>query len=219
MKHAMTLMLSLLPATLNADQLTCADETIQVVDAGEYSERMCSVASAAAEELRACNLTLDQNVTIRLSRNLGEVCVGLYHCGEGQIEISHPDVLAERIEDSSLFSALDVMTYFDSIIFHELVHAAFDSVPCPFAACPATSEYLAYGLQLRALSEEDREKMGLGTVPGEKVSRDAINAVMVYWAPDRFAVKAWSHLMQRPDTCDYVKLIADGAIRFDYEHP
>lgn len=38
-------------------------------------------------------------------------------------------------------------------------------------------------------------------------------------APDRFAGLAWAHLNQRPDRCDYLRLIMDGRIYFDSEHP
>ena len=213
------LILCLVPAALSAEPFLCPDDRFIVDNADVYADRICRVAAEAVDDLAACNLPLDRPITITLSRELEDNCVGTYHCSEDLIELSHPDVLAAIIDKSALFSALDVMTYFDSILYHELVHAAFDTVYCPFDACPATAEYLAYALQIRALSPEDRARIGLGEIPEERISREAINAIMVYWAPDRFALKAWTHLMQRPDPCAYVGLIGQGDIRFDFEHP
>jgi hypothetical protein len=219
MRILSALLLCCLPAASTAQTLSCPDDRITVVDAGEYSDRICRVGAQAIDELAACNLPLDRPITITLSRTLDENCVGVYHCGEDTMELTHPDDLATMIAESALFSALDVLSYFDSILFHELVHAAADTIPCPYESCPATSEYLAYALQIRALSAEDREKIGLAEVSEDRISRDAINAIMVFWAPDRFAVKAWTHLMQREDPCAYVGLIAKGNIVFDFEHP
>ena len=214
-----SLLLCCLPAALAAETLTCPDGRITVNEAGEYSDRICTVGSKALDELAACNLPLMHTVTVTITPSLEENCVGLYHCGEGLIELVHPEALRDMISDSALFSALDVMDYFDSVLFHELAHAAADAIPCPYESCPATSEYLAYALQIRALSPQNREKIGLGVIPEDRISRDAINAIMVFWAPDRFAAKAWSHLMQREDPCAYVGLIAKGNIVFDFEHP
>jgi hypothetical protein len=210
---------AVLPTIAVGDAEICPDGLISVENGGDYTARVCGAAERAVEELRACNLPLERPVTVTLSKDIEEACAGLYHCGADLIEVLHPESLGKRIGNSALFSELGVLEYFDSIVFHELVHAAFDDVPCPLAACPATSEYLAYGLQIRMLSPEARTKIGLATVPDKTVSRDAINAIMVFWAPDLFAVKAWTHLMQRPDPCAYVGLIASGAIRFDHEPP
>lgn len=219
MRLAPLLAALLIPSGLFASSELCPGGQITVVDGGDHTQRICTASEAAIRDIEACNLTLDQPLTIQVSPDLGDGCVGLYHCGKGLIEVLPPAILAEMKGEMSLFAPLDVMTYFDSILYHELVHAAFDNVPCPFEGCPATSEYLAYSMQLRSLSDEDRAAIGLGRVPSETVSRDAINAILVFWAPDRFAVRAWTHLMQRPDPCGYVGLIAEGAIRFDHEAP
>lgn len=207
------------PGALAAEPEICPGGQITVTDGGDYTARICTVAEAAIADLATCNLPLTKPVDIALARDLGAVCVGLYHCGQGQIEVTHPEDLAETKADDGLFSPLETMTFFDSIIYHELVHAAFDDVPCPFESCVATSEYLAYSLQIRSLSDADRSAIGIEAVPSDPVSRDSINAIFVFWAPDKFAIRAWTHLMQRPDACTYVGQIADGAIRFDHEPP
>lgn len=192
---------------------------IHVENGGAYTERVCQIAASAIAELSTCSLPVTRPISISLSRELEELCVGLYHCGGDRIEVLHPDTLAEKVAESAVFSGLATMEYFDSIIFHEMVHAAFDEVPCPFERCTATSEYLAYALQIRNLDDDERRRIGLGEVPEEKVSSQKFSAIMVFWAPDRFAVNAWAHLMQRPDPCGYVARIAAGDVRFDTETP
>ena len=106
------------------------------------------------------------------------------------------------------------------MIFHELAHAAYDGTPCPFGdTCRATMDYLAYSLQIRALDEATREKMGLHPVPQTPVSADEINAMILLLAPDRFAAKAYAHLMQQPDPCAFVAQVAAGKVFFDYAAP
>ena len=211
--------LTLLPGLALGEPVTCPGGQITLTGESPYGNRICKVAEQAVEELASCNLPLFRPISVSLADELEDNCVGLYHCGEDRIELLRPERLSAIIDQSALFSQLGLMEYFDSILFHELAHAAADAIPCPNATCPATSEYLAYALQIRALSPENREKMGLGDVPETIVGRDAINAIMVFWAPDRFARAAWTHLMQRPDPCGYVGLIARGNIIFDVERP
>ena len=208
-----------LPTALAAETVTCTDPRFTVSNAGEYAARVCEAAQDAARELDACNLPISRPIDIALLPEFEGNCVGLYHCGADRIEVLHPDQLESKVSDSAIFSALDTMEYFDSIVFHEMVHAAYDEVPCPYESCTATSEYLAYALQIRALDDATRARIGLADVPEERVSRQKFSAIMAFWVPDRFAIDAWSHLMQRPDPCAYVGSIAAGDILFDTETP
>ena len=56
-------------------------------------------------------------------------------------------------------------------------------------------------------------------MPEKRIDHGEINAVYAAFAPDRFAVKAWTQLMQRPDPCGYVGDLAAGQLFFDFEHP
>lgn len=164
----------------------------------------------------ACGLALTRPISIELDADLGASCVGVYHCDEDRISLLPPDRLALALPDSTLFAPIDVMAYFDSIIVHELAHAAYDEVPCPFEKpCVATSEYLAYALQIESLSDADRSAIGLGVVPQVPIARDEITAVLAGWSAPRFAVKAWTHLKQRPDACAYIGMLAAGDLQFD----
>lgn len=127
--------------------------------------------------------------------------------------------MSELRDRTGVFSVLPDDAYFESVIAHELVHAAYDSVPCPFTACIATSEYLAYALQLRGLPDDLRTRFEEASGLDRRVTRDEINAMFLMMAPNKFAAKAWTHFSQSPDPCAYAGQIMDGSIYFDFEHP
>lgn len=97
-------------------------------------------------------------------------CHDLYYCGKYHIELLTEERLQEKQSEIELFSKLSPKVYYDSILVHELAHAAYDTVECPFGdTYTATSEYLAYALQLRFLSDEDRVSIGLAGVPEKRI--------------------------------------------------
>ena len=200
---------------------TCPDPRITVpAEDSALADRICDSAAAALERLASCNVTLTRPIEIGLSETLGEHCVGIYHCGEDRIELLAPDRLAEVSEGDGFFQDIPVDRYWDSLVVHELAHAAYDEVPCPFGICLATSEYVARAMQIYSLSPEDRAAFeAAAESDGAKVSWDAINAVMALLAPLQFAADAWAHFNQRPDPCGHMALIMQGSIIFDREMP
>lgn len=128
-----------------------------------------------------------------------------------------PETLGQVRSDDSLFAPLSDDVCFASVITHELAHAAMDAVPCPFQACVATTEYVAYAMQLRSLPDMLRTEVIRDA--SQVVVRDEINPMIALMAPDIFARKAWLHFSQRPDPCGYVDWIMQGDIVFDHELP
>ncbi|EPX81851.1 DUF6639 family protein [Salipiger mucosus] len=183
------------------------------------SARICKVAEAAVPELAACGLPIARPVRISVVESFESDCMGLYHCGEDLVEVLSPEGLARVRRPDSLFAPLTDATYFDSIVVHELAHAAYDAVPCPFDSCLAESEYLAYTSQIASLPEADRAAVEAGIPMDTRVTHDAVNDIMLMFAPDRFAQSAWAHLNQREDPCAYTRMVADGRIAFGASHP
>lgn len=202
------------------DTLTCPDPTFTVTaDDPAVATRACTAASHAQSTLGACGFTIDRPVAIAIKDKLStENCLGIYHCGEDLIETLTPSALSRHIEDGP-FAALDRDTYWQSVIVHEIAHAAYDKVKCPFSACVGTAEYFAYTTQIAFLPEAEQRIFERVTAVEGEVSRDRFSGVVAMMAPDRFAGLAWAHLNQRPDRCDYLRLIMEGRIFFDSEHP
>lgn len=200
--------------------LSCDGGQVGVAGAdAQLAMRMCRVAETALEDLAACNLAIDRPVTISLVDALPPGCMGLYHCGEGLIELLPPEAAAAARAPDSPFRTLSPEAFYDSLIVHELTHVAFDAVPCPLADCPATAEYLAYAMQVRSLAPENVAAFEAASNLDGPVSGSDISFVILQMAPNLFAAEAWAHFAARPDPCGYAGLIAEGTIRFDREHP
>ncbi|MEQ9243332.1 DUF6639 family protein [Roseovarius indicus] len=200
--------------------LTCPDPTFTVTaDDPVIATRACTAAGHAQSTLGTCGVTIDRPVAIEIRDTLStDNCLGLYHCGEDRIEVLTPSALSHHVKDGP-FAALDRAAYWASIIVHEIAHAAYDTVKCPFSACVGTAEYFAYTTQIASLPAAEQRSFERATAIEGKVSRDRFSAVVAMMAPGRFAGLAWAHLNQRPDRCAYLRFILDGRIFFDSEHP
>lgn len=204
-----------LPASLTCETVPITVET----DSDDLAQRICRVAERAIAANTACNVPLTRPIEIATLESLSANCIGLYHCGEDRIEVLTPEAMTALRDRTGLFSALPDDIYYDSVIAHELVHAAYDAVPCPFDACIATSEYLSYALQIRSLPTDLRADLEAAADLNRRVARDELNMMFLFMAPNKFAAKAWTHFSQRPDPCAYAGQIMNGSIFFDFEHP
>ena len=123
----------------------------------------------------------------------------------------------EKREAKSAFSFLPIEAYFRSVIIHELAHAAFDSVPCPFDSCTVANEYVAYTIQVESLTPEEQQSFAEAAAIDRRIFRDELNVMIYELAPHKFAQKAWVHFTQRDDPCGFVGQITDGTVLLDYE--
>ncbi|MFD1344611.1 DUF6639 family protein [Litorisediminicola beolgyonensis] len=204
-----------------ADELACGDLGVTVAAETEaLGVQICDHVEAAFAILGACDLPRpDPGLRIETVSELRADCVGLFHCGEALIEVLTPEQLAEKRSKTNLFAEIPLAEYFRSVVLHEVVHAAYDGTDCPYDDCPATAEYLAYALQIGALSPEHRAPFEAGGGAEAQVPRDAINAMVLFMAPDRFAMRAWQHYSQREDPCGYLQGIFSGVTVFDHAGP
>ena len=210
----------LAPAPLASLTLSCKGIPVTVTaDDSSLAAQTCIATQSVLARLSQCHVRLRQPVKIEIVTDLPSSCLGLYHCGENHIEVLSPEAaLATRTEDS-VFSPLTKQEFFASILAHELTHAAYDATPCPFGDCAATAEYLAYAMQIMTLPPDKRDEIETGFEITRTISRDEINPMILYMAPDVFIRKSWGHLTQRENSCAYVKQIMEGKILFDSEHP
>lgn len=214
-------LVSLLSAPVaQAVTLECDGMPITVrADTPELAMRVCNVARTSLADLASCGVSLSLPHTIEIVDDIKSDCMGLYHCGTQRIEVLSPGTMAKRRLPDSAFSDIPTDRYFDSIILHELTHAAYESVPCPYGTCTANAEYVAYAMQIRSLSDVDRSAFEASYAIDREISGDEFSAITYFMAPDRFAQKAWAHFTQRPDGCGYVKQIMNGTIMLDRERP
>lgn len=204
----------------SANPLACdgIPVTVRAVDAA-LAARICEAASRALPRLAECGVELSHPQTVEVADSLPQGCRGIYHCGENRIEVLSPEALQrERLEEGP-FHPLPTLVYFDSVIAHELAHAAYDAVPCPYDDCLATSEYVAYAMQVRSLPPEHRAAFEAEIEMDVRVRRHDISPITLMLAPGSFAGKVWSHFAQREDGCAYVAQMMAGELYLDVERP
>lgn len=206
----------------NAQSIVCPDPRFEVrSDDAVLAQNICSITQEAAKQLAACNVSLSdtRHISIELMTEMPEPCFGLYHCGKDLIQIPSPETMQSMRKPDSSLSHVSNEPFFRSIIVHELAHAAFDEQPCPFESCVTASEYIAYTMQIMSLPDADIATFEATLDMNKKISRDALNPIILYMKPDTFLSWAWIHLHQRPDPCTYIGQVMQGMIRMDYEHP
>lgn len=224
MRFAMPLILCLAATQFAAAKDFRCDDELFLVEAtnSDLAHRTCRSATKAREYLSSCGVYLNEPLSISVVETIEGVtgsCLGLYHCGEGRIEVLSPQAMSAVRASDGAFSRISDHALWDSVIVHELTHAAYERVTCPFPSCIATSEYAAFAMQLRSLPLIELERFGKTDDSETKPSHDAISAMMYFMAPDRFAELTWLHFNTRPDPCTYMEWIMLGNIFFDRERP
>ncbi|WP_218588614.1 DUF6639 family protein [Marivita hallyeonensis] len=208
------------PAGAVAETRLCTNGLITVQsDTPTHLGAMCSASDRALSLMDECGLRKPAPVTISVSDLDPPTCLGLFHCGEATIEVLSPDMIEARRSETGVYSDIPADRLFESVIVHELGHAAMDQTPCPYGNCVATSEYFAYTFQLLDLSEEDRATVVPQAEQPVDVKRDQINSMLLFMAPDVFVRNVWGHVSSRGDICTQLRGVQDGIIVFDRFHP
>lgn len=206
---------------LKAEPLNCPGGRVSTEHAGDAAELICSAAARATDQLASCNLEVPEQITITVTDELPDQCLGVYHCGQGHIEILAPEAYApvRAAGAASAFALISDDAFFESVIRHELAHAALDDMPCPFPSCIVGQEYIAYAMQIRFLPDADRAAFEEATTQVGPVSRDMLSHIMLMMAPESFARRVWLHLQDRDDPCTFIGQISRAEVLLDREHP
>ena len=204
-----------------AEPDACPNGRVFTEGAGDDAEIICTYATLVTEQLQSFDLAVPAPVTIAVIPELGDNCLGIYHCGTGRIEVLEREAYAHLREagEASAFATVSEDAFFESIIRHELAHAALDTMPCPFEACPVGQEYIAYTMQVWFLPETDRVAFEEAKPHDETISRDMLSGIMLMMAPELFAHRAWFHLQAREDPHAFIGQIARGEVLLDHERP
>ncbi|WP_444967485.1 DUF6639 family protein [Roseovarius pacificus] len=206
----------------NAEVLSC-EGTRVTVRASNFAlaEQTCRAAIRTLPLLAECGVVLSQpqNIEIIEAMQGSPGCMGIYHCGENSIEVLSPRAMKSLRRDESAFSSIPTPIYFESVLAHELAHAAYDAVPCPFTNCLVTSEYVAYAMQVYSLPLPEQRLFEADVAMENMVSRYEISSIGLFMAPDKFARNVWAHFSQREDGCTYVSDMMAANFYLDTERP
>lgn len=181
------------------------------------AQHACDALAAQRSLLDACGLIPERSYALRIVRKIEEGpgnCLARYHCDAEAIEVIGPDWLRAAIEPGSVLNRLDPGRLFVSLVVHEWTHAVFDEVTEGAARDLGDQEYVAFAMQLAALSPEDRQTW-LAAYPGrEPVQHREINAVVAALDPPQFATRAWRHFAAENNGCSTVRDLISGKSTF-----
>ena len=123
---AITASLTALAFPLWAGTLACAPHDVSV----SYQEKshammVCEATERAIALFDQCHVPpLPDKLHIDIVEDLTPGCVALFHCGQGKIDALPPELMETRRDPEGTFSFLPSDEYFQSVIIHELAHAA-----------------------------------------------------------------------------------------------
>lgn len=201
-----------------AESHTCRQSPFTVKGAKAETEMLCEAAEAIRAALAQCNLDIKAHLTIEITSDLPDGCIGQYHCGEGRIELGPLEDYASFLSNTpdSLFAHLPPRTFYESVLRHELVHAALEDMPCPYQSCRAGQEFIAYALQMWFLSETDRAPFDEAVAERDRpATADSLNAFILAMAPEKFALNAYAYFRAQDDPCAFVSSVANGTTVMD----
>jgi hypothetical protein len=206
-----------LSATIAVAGTSCkgVDANIETENA-DLADRLCTLVEESVASLAECDLDVPLPVRIDVLPSLEHGCLGLYHCGASRIDVLDPDSFKHALSDhKGPFATIPIEHYYDSILTHELAHAAYEDVICPYSTCPVSQEFIAYSMQVRSLSDEDRASFEAWAPVEPSEAQSYLNAPLLAMSPERFATAAWWHFSQQDAPCEYIGAIVTGDVLLD----
>ena len=181
----------------------------------ELAARLCKVVERSVAFLAECHLDVRLPVQVHVMPEIRDGCLGLYHCGTSRIEVLDPVAFASAISGDGPFAAVPIESFYDSILVHELAHAAYDDRNCPLGTCPVNQEFIAHAMQVRSLSDADRSSFEAWGLIEPSESQNYLTPMMLAMPPERFAAAAWWHFSRQEAPCEYIGAIVAGDVLLD----
>jgi len=212
--------LSLITSPAFSAPLSCDTPNIRVTAQNPtHAALACNAAKRAQTIFKICNLpALSTPTEIGIVDDLIADCLGVYHCRDNAIDVLSPTILQERGKPDGVFAHLTVPAFFQSIVVHELAHAATKDMPCPFDVCNVGAEYVAYAMQIMSLDKAGRRAFERATDMETEIAAGDLNRFILLMVPEVFAQNVWTHLSQQDAPCAYIAEIISGEVVLDQQN-
>ena len=180
-----------LSCAVSAETLTCDGGQVTVSYQNAWNgELVCDAVAEAVTLFAQCNVPqITRPLKIEIVDDVVAGCAAVYHCGEDYIEILSPALMQENRDPDGAFIDLTADDYFSSVVVHELAHAANDGMPCPYEACVAADEYIAYSMQIMSMDPDAQTTFEARAGLDRKISADELNPIILYMAPQSILTK------------------------------
>ncbi len=175
----------------------------------------CTTAVSHFERLGSCGLFQSEHIDISITENVTGApanCVGAFHCATSSIEVLSPDSLKAFALGDFMYAGLEPETIFETVLRHELGHALLYQTLAGREIGLAAHEYIAYALQIDAMSPNVRTVFLKTNDAKPPQNLDIFNALIAGFAPGKFAAKAWLHFSQSEHGCDFIGKLVAGDI-------
>lgn len=198
---------------LPADLVCESVEAVVSAPSPSLARSVCASVEETVDLLAQCDLALSDPIKITVLDGLpnnSHGCFGYYECDSNRISIRSPASIAEVSGQSTLYAGLEPVVVFDSLVAHEVSHAAFAQTACRDAGCLANHEYVAYVMQMWSLPPPIRSGIVERFGQLEPVEPMRLNELVAVMAPGKFAALAWQHFNEDGNGCDFVQDLATG---------
>lgn len=151
------------------------------------ARRSCTAASTAHTVLSECGIRPPERVKIVVDTAAVDGlphCLGSYNCDTRTVKVLTPSSLSElQKTPQMIYAGIDPKLLFESLIVHELTHAALDQAGLNDSLGTTGHEYLAYVMQLRAKSDSDRTRFLANQQAPAPDTLEQINIFLLLTAP------------------------------------
>jgi hypothetical protein len=204
---------------LSAETVACSNPMFSVETSElNLTEHICAVAAAAAKRLAACHIPQRDAIKLHVVDGIAHEdssCLGTYKPSEKILQITSPTQLSAVIDQDHIFSKIPALELFDSLIFHELTHALLDQRSGGDKQCYANHEYMAYSMQMEALSPVSRQIIIVAAGGHSEISREQLNGFVAMVEPTTFAAWSWLHFSEPQNGCDFFEKLTTGEISLE----
>ncbi|RBI84052.1 hypothetical protein DRV85_13640 [Rhodosalinus halophilus] len=190
------------------------DRAVRVEGAApELAHRLCAAAERGIRQLDACGLPTSPTMTIDVVAELthaGIPCLGGHECGADRVQLAAPEAFERALAPDSAFRALPRPEFYDSVLVHELAHAALDRQVCADPPCAAEHEYVAYSMQMQSLDPAQRARIVTAARGTDRVTETRLNEFIAFAAPETFAAWVWVHFSRPENGCAFIGRLISG---------
>lgn len=183
--------------------IECPGGQVSVDGAGpKLGNRICTVTAAFRATFAECGLQPVGPVTVQVVDVVDPQtpnCAARFNCDTGTLSVLSPRALSRVAEFDTPFATIPADALFDSLLWHELVHALLNANTSETVS-RVSQEYLAYAVQIGALPEALRETF-LADTPVERPATASINMMVLRFVPAYFAAASWEYFIRQDDIC------------------
>lgn len=202
-----------------AKSTTCAEVDAEV-DAHDSEEVgfVCAAAKVAVVTLAGCCLDQRTRLTIRIAVDPDDPSIarsyGSYDPTSNLITLTSLALTAKRLKSDESRVHIKPSEYYRSVVIHEVAHSILLTHPASRGLSWPAHEYLAYALQIDALSELSKAELLKPYRESRALTTLVPDEMLLYMNPTAFAATSYQHFKMLGEQCNAIKRVLKGEVDF-----